>query len=242
MSRTNPSGLIIAGTQAGCGKTVLMTGIAATLQEEGLKVRAIKPISFGKTQDVHSEYSFLTTIAHTPLDYQVQFAERPGALKTSQFQAAIRTAISGTDSVLVELPGSTATPLCLTEGTGEGWQDSANFAKELNWPVILVAKLGSDSFEQLSIHANYLLEKGIELLGVATVMTEPDARAPIQMHHALSWEMAISEKIRSPYLGCLKHSQSINVQTANQGNLIRTTSDALDLLPIIKAISMRVAL
>lgn len=240
MRRTNPCGLIIAGTQPGCGKTVLTTGIAATLLEEGLKVRAIKPICLGSQKESESEYAFLTTLAKTPLSYSVQFAERPGSLKPSQLQAAVRAAISGTDPVIVELPGSTATPLSLMEGNG--WQDSTDFAKELNWPVVLVAKLAADSFELLAIHANYLLERGIELLGVATIMTEADAKPPVAVHHSLAWEMALSEKIRSPYLGCLKHSQSISVQKVNQGNLIKTTSDTLDLLPIIKAISLRVAL
>ncbi|MBX9879439.1 MAG: dethiobiotin synthase [Candidatus Obscuribacterales bacterium] len=242
MRRTNPSGLIIAGTGSGCGKTVLATGIAATLQEEGLKLRAIKPISLGTAHEAKPEYAFLATIANTPLDYQVQFADKPGALKPSQFQSAVKTAISGTDPVVVELPGSSATPLCLSEGTGNGWQDSADFARELNWPVILVSKLTSDSFEQLALHATYMINKGVELLGVATVMTEADCKAPAAVHHSLSWEMALAEKIRSPYLGCLAHSQSISIAKTNQGNLIRTTSDALDLLPIIKAISLRVAI
>lgn len=240
MRRTNPSGLIIAGTAASCGKTVLAAGIAATLQEEGLKARVVKPICLGTLQAAKAEYAFLTTIAHSPVDYQVQFLENPGSLKASQVQAALRTSTSGTEPVIVELPASTATPLSFKEGVG--WQDTADFAKELNWPVILVTKISPNCFEHLVIHANYLNDKGIELLGMATVMTEANAVAPEPVHHAVSWEMALAEKIRSPYLGCLKHSQSISIEKTNQGNLIRTTSEALDLLPIIKAISMPVAM
>lgn len=241
MRRTNPTGLIIAGTQAGCGKTVVATGIAATLQEEGLKIRAIKPICLGTAQSSRSEYAFLTAISHTPLDYPVQFADRPGALKPSQFQAAINTAVSGTEAVIVELPGGTATPLTLSDGRGNSWQDSADFAAELIWPVILVDKASPDSFERLSLNARYLLDKGIELLGVCCVMTDADAKLAEPVPHVLNWEIALAEKIGSPYLGCLNHSQSISVPKANQGNLIRTTSDALDLLPIIKATSMSMA-
>ena len=241
MRRINPTGLIIAGTEAGCGKTVLTTGIAATLQDEGIRVRAIKPISLGTAQNCQDEYAFLTTIAHTPLDYPVQYAERPGTLKPSQFQAAINTAVSGTAPVIIELPGGAATPLTLSDGRGNSWQDSTDFAGELVWPVILVDKASPDSFERLALNARYLLDKGIELLGVACVMTDADTTLPEPVPHVLNWEIALAEKIGSPYLGCLKHSQSISVQKANQGNLIRTTSEAIDLLPIIKAISLSMA-
>lgn len=241
MRRTNPPGLVIAGTTAGCGKTVLTAGIAATLQAEGLKARAVKPICLGSAKDAQAEYAFLTTIAHSPVDYQVQFAETPGALRQSQFQAAIKTATSGTDPILVELPGGTATPLTITEGAGRGWQDAGEFAAELLWPAILISKLGPDCFELLSIHASYLREQGVDLLGVATVMTDPDCKLPVPPNQMLAWEMSLAEKIRSPYLGCLRYSQSISVPKVNQGNLITTTSDTLDLLPIIKAITLRLA-
>jgi dethiobiotin synthetase len=163
MRRLNPSGLIIAGTAPGCGKTVLAAGIATTLQEEGLRLRAIKPICLGTAQGSKAEYTFLATIAHSPIDYQVQFFEDPGSLKASQIQAALKTATMGTEPVIVELPASSATPLSFKEGLG--WQDTADFAKELNWPVILTAKLSPDCFEHLAIHAHHLLDKGIELLG-----------------------------------------------------------------------------
>ena len=40
------NGLTIIGTEAGCGKTVFMTGLAAMLRQQGVALGAVKPISF----------------------------------------------------------------------------------------------------------------------------------------------------------------------------------------------------
>src|ERR1700691_3365935 len=64
------AGLTVLGTEFGCGKTVLIAGIAALLNEQGFQAQAIKPVVTGLQQAWQTELSFISTITHIPLDYR----------------------------------------------------------------------------------------------------------------------------------------------------------------------------
>ncbi|MCP6756421.1 hypothetical protein NL533_32840, partial [Klebsiella pneumoniae] len=72
-------GLVILGTESGCGKTVFMAGLAATLREQGFDTRAMKPLVLGAKQVAQAELSFISSIAHTPMGYHQIFIEKPRA-------------------------------------------------------------------------------------------------------------------------------------------------------------------
>ena len=76
--KRGPVGLAILGTEPGCGKTVLTTGLAATLQEEGFAARAVKPICLCGRQEAQAELSFISSISKTQLTYPI-----PNTAKTA---------------------------------------------------------------------------------------------------------------------------------------------------------------
>lgn len=244
--RIAPPGLTIVGTSIACGKTVLMTGLARTLLDEGMQVKAIKPICIGDSTNSSGELAFISTISHTPLDYKVQYISQPGGLKPSQVQEAIRVATQGTELTLVELPGSPAFPLTYFDAQNAAlsrtYTDTCDLAYELAWPCLVVGKFEEHSFEDLILTTAYLQSRGLEVIALALVKVQPETNEgkakPIFPEPA---QIALSERTGVQFIGTLEYSQSISVERVNQGNLIKTTSQALDLLPIIKSLNVRVA-
>jgi dethiobiotin synthetase len=237
--------LAIVGTSIGCGKTVLATGLARTLLDEGLQVKAIKPICTGDATSASGELAFISSISHTPLDYRVQYISQPGGLKPSQVQEAIRIATQGTELTLVELPGSPAFPLTYFDAQNTAlprtYTDTCDLAYELAWPCLVVGKFGVGSFEDLVVNATYLQSRGLEVIALALVKTAAEITGDKAKQLSEQAQIALQERTGVPYIGTLEYSQSISVERVNQGNLIKTTSQALDLLPIIKSLNVRVA-
>lgn len=197
--------------------------------------RAIKPICFGDRNAASAEIAFISTISHTASNYPVQHISEPGALKSFQQAEALRLCQSSTELTLVELPGSSATPLSLSD---KGWQDTREFAQQLKFPCIVVTNFAEDCLEKLLVHAEYLKAGGLDVTGMVIVKTDAQINAPIS-EFAL---IALQEKVGAPFLGILEHSPSISVPQVRQGNLIKTTSAALDLLPILKLLNLAIAI
>lgn len=218
-----------------------MTGLAATLKDEGFTARAIKPIHLGLKSSAWPELNFISTISKTALDYDVQYIETPGALPALGWSQAIKVCRSGTELVLAELPASCATPLCKLKELPARCTDARDFANELDWPCLLVAKAGVDTLEKLVLNAAYLSSQ-CRVIGMVIVETEANPPRDSWVTSAReSIEIGLAERTGLPFLGCLRYSPSISVPKINQGNLIKTTSAALDLLPIIKALNLRLA-
>lgn len=203
--------------------------------QEKFLARAIKPICFGDRSASSAEIAFISTISHTASNYPVQHISEPGALKSFQQAEALRLCQSGDELTLVELPGSSATPLSLSD---KGWQDTREFARELNFPCIVVTNFAEDCLEKLLVHAEYLKAGGLDITGMVVVKTETHTQTTLS-EFAL---IALQEKVGAPLLGILEHSPSISVPQVRQGNLIKTTSAALDLLPILKLLNLAIAI
>lgn len=205
------------------------------LQEEGFAARALKPICLGNKKTCESELAFISSISHTPLTYPVQHIDRPGELTSFGWAETIRILTSCRDTTLVELPGCPATPLMKANGA---WKDTADLAVELGWPCLLVASMAAESIEQLLINTVYLLSHSLPLIGLVTVETKPEHRTQLGLGLAAdTLALALYERTQVPLIGCLPYSPSISVPTVNQGNLIKTCSSAIDLLPIIEALN-----
>ncbi len=250
MSTDAGSGLLIAGCEPACGKTVLLTGLAATLREEGFAVRAIKPLCLGSRRQAEPELAFISSISQTPLTYPVRGLDAGEPLNAFQWNETLRTAKAGTEPTLVELPGACATPI-RRDGADGRWLDTGDLARALGLPCLLVAKESPNAMEQLILNATYLIAASlVNVIGLVTVETS-EAKSNYTSDHQcggpaqlISNEMraiALRERTGVPYLGCLRYSPSISVERVNQGNLIKTTSAGLDLLPIIKTLNFRLS-
>lgn len=226
------SAMLVLGTEAGCGKTVVLTGIAATLQQEGLACRATKPIQIGTKENCQGELAFIRSITQSPLNSPVQHIAEPGQLSLLGWHEAMRSCQNMSVNTFVELPASCASPITrLEDGL---WKDTADFARQLGWPCLLVAKHDANFLEKLVLNSGYLTSRRLSIIGMVSVETTPNAAS----FTSPDLEMSLQERTGVPYLGCLPFSPSIDVQNVNQGNLIKTTSCALDLLPIIRALNL----
>src|SRR5262245_5918952 len=81
-------GVVVMGTEAGCGKTIFMTGLSAALRDEGFPTRAIKPFVIGTRRDAESEIAFISSITHTPVNYPIVIVDKPSAIQESSWQQA----------------------------------------------------------------------------------------------------------------------------------------------------------
>ncbi len=236
------SGLLIVGCSERCGKTVVTTGLAATLLEEGFPVRAIKPICLGARRQAESELFFMSTIARSPLTYPLVFVEQPASLRTFQLAEVLRSVRQSSETTLIELPGSAATPISL-DADKSRWLDVGDLAAQLAFPVLLVAAEGTNVVEQLILNATYLLSSSmVNVVGlVAVAVTDQPGHAETATLPEENRAIVLKQRVGVPYLGSLKFSPSISVPMRCQGNLIKTTSAALDLLPIIAALNLRIS-
>jgi len=239
-------GVVVMGTEAGCGKTIFMTGLSAALRDEGFPTRAIKPFVLGARRDAESEIAFISSITHTPVNYPIVIIDKPSAIQDSSWQQAAMMTTSRQHLTFVEMPGSPATPLAY-EITGAGtigtaWKDSANFACDLGLPCILVAKHNKDALEKISLAANFLRSRDARLVGVGTVETnEYGSQHELKLTKS-ELELAILNCSGSHYLGAIEYSPSISVPRVNQGNLIKATSAGVDLLHVLRSLGASASL
>ncbi len=233
-------GVVVFGTEAGCGKTIFMTGLSAALRDEGFPTRAVKPFVMGSRRDAESELAFISSITHTPVNYPIVIMDKPTAVQESNWQQAAMMTTSKQHLTFVEMPGSPATPIAYDQ-TGAGtlastWKDSADFACDLGLPCILIAKHNKDALEKIMLAASYLQSRDARLVGVGTVETsEFSSQNELKMTKS-ELELAIMNRAKSHYLGAIEFSPSISVPRVNQGNLIKVTSAGVDLLHVLRSL------
>lgn len=107
-------GLTFVGTEAGCGKTAIMAGLARLLQDQGQSLRAIKPIAVGAREKLERELSFLSLVTATPRNYGASCVEDQEA-SDSYWNEALSISRSSSFT-LVETCGSAVTPICFETG------------------------------------------------------------------------------------------------------------------------------
>lgn len=239
------NGLTVLGCEQACGKTVAMTGLAAALAEQGLAIRAIKPVVIGPRRSAESELKFMSSITHTLLNYPVKVLPAPMSVSEEDWQRAVNLAIQPSAAfTFVELPGSCATPLSLENSGGHfanNWKDSAELAAEFGYPCLLVSKHNFDAIDNLIVHSNYLRSRRLTVVGMMTSEVSPDAGKELESALSLD-QLALVASTRTgiPFLGCLRYSASISVPQVNQGNLIKTTENSIDLLILRRALKLPV--
>jgi dethiobiotin synthetase len=237
-------GLTILGTEFGCGKTTLITGLTALLNEQGFQARAIKPVVLGNWQ---AELSFISTITRIPLDYNPELLETGIGLNSTSWRNSSIAKGKPCELTLIELPGSCSTPLIydsqLPMSIKSGWWDCCDLALQYGYPCLLVARHNSRMLEKLSVHSSYIKSKGLNLIGLITVEVSEGQGTTLQEHLTRTQtELLLLTRTQIPYLGCIKYSPSISVAQGNQGNLIKLTSTGLELLGLMKALNLKIPL
>lgn len=255
-------GLTIVGTEAGCGKTAIMAGLARTLRDQGQELRAIKPLAIGPREKLERELSFLSLVTGTPRNYGAIAVgdKQPGDVYWTEALSLVR---SGRLFTMVETCGSAVTPICFETGididsrdtaqskqrsgqssgqksvsSGFHWRDSRDLALELGFPVIIVARHNQEAIEKLILTHNYLTTGGVNVSGLVTVECTPGEGAVLEARLTRSdLELLLATRIAAPYLGALKYSPSISVTRVNQGNLVKVLENGVDLLAFRRALN-----
>ena len=233
-------GVAVFGTEAGCGKTIFMTGLSAALRDEGFPTRAIKPFVLGARRDAENELAFISAITHTPVNYPIVIMDKTSAVQEGNWQQAANMTTSRQHLTFVELPGSPATPIMFEHthdgSLGSSWKDAASFACDLGLPCILIAKHNKDALEKIMLAASYLQSRDARLVGVGTVETMEYGSANELKLTKSELELAIMNNAKTHYLGAIEYSPSISVPRVNQGNLIKVTAAGVDLLHVLRSL------
>jgi dethiobiotin synthetase len=242
----NNPGLTILGTETGCGKTAFMTGLTAILRQQGVVARAIKPVCIGPRDRAEAELSFMSSITGTPKTYAAALVASAKHLSNAQWSQALSICLNARELTVVETPASLVSAMTFEQeedgGLARSWKDCTDFAVELSYPVIIVARHDQEAVERLILSCSYAQGRGLNVIGLVTVETASGLGRTLEAALTRSEvDLLLSSRTQVPYLGCLKHSPSISVHRVNQGNLIKMTSEGVDLLPIRKALQIEVA-
>lgn len=236
-------GLTIIGTEAGCGKTVFMTGLSALLRQQGVDVRAVKPIVLGTKERAESEISFICSISGTPRNYPASIISSAKNLSEAQWAQSLSVGLAPSQFTFVETPGGCASPMSFEQNSvgtlAHSWKDTRDFARELGYPCIIVAHHNHEAIEKLVLAYSYMQE--LPITGMVTVETVANEGKVLESKLTRT-EVALllASRTTAPYLGCLKFSPSISVPRVNQGNLIKVISEGVDLLLILKSLNIAV--
>ena len=171
------SGLFIAGTGNGVGKTLIAGAIAKILTDNGRKVGVFKPIAAGCNRDweglISFDTEFLATCANsglslstiTPVGYITPAAPIVGAAQEGRpmdfdsIAAAYKQICENTDIVIVEGIGGVRTPLTVEF-------DLLDLAVEFSLPVVVVSRLGQGMINHTLMTIDCIRAAQLKIAGV----------------------------------------------------------------------------
>jgi dethiobiotin synthetase len=171
------SGLFIAGTEAGVGKTLIAGAIAKMLTDSGVKVGVFKPIATGCRRQweglVSCDTEFLANCANselslstiTPVGYItpaapiVSVAQENRPIDFESIATAYKDICENTDIVIVEGIGGVRTPL-----TAEF--DLLDLAVEFGLPVVVIARLNAGTINHTLMTIDCIRAAELKVAGV----------------------------------------------------------------------------
>lgn len=171
------SGLFIAGTEAGVGKTLIAGAIAKILTDKGQKVGVFKPIATGCNRQweglISCDTEFLANCANsdlslstiTPVGYITAAAAIVGAAQEGRpidfdsIAAAYNVICENSDIVVVEGIGGVRMPL-----TAEF--DLLDLAVEFSLPVVVISRLGPGTINHVLMTIDCIRAAKLEIAGV----------------------------------------------------------------------------
>lgn len=177
LSLPKKSGLFIAGTGNGVGKTLIAGAIAKILTNSGQKVGVFKPIAARCRRDwdglISSDTEFLANCANselslstiTPVGYLTPAAPIVGAARERRpmdfdsIAAAYKQICVNTDIVIVEGIGGVRVPLTVEF-------DLLDLAVEFALPVVIVARLNQGTINQTLMTIDCIRAAKLKIAGV----------------------------------------------------------------------------
>ncbi len=231
------SGLMIVGSRAQCGKSAITAGLAGAFLSHQLNAQAIKPINFepcaGELEDKDQElFEYLMPAYQKITPIRVP---SPFYMTRYLWGQLIENCKTMACPVLIEAPGSVATPLRFDTGDEaqleHRMQDAFDLAYELDLPILVVTRKHPRVMEEVAPAFTYAYEGRGDVLGWVAVETEPVPCPEWDEHQRF-----ISREYQVPFLGLLPYSPHIQLQQGLAPGLVQLTEEHIDLLPIQQAL------
>ena len=175
-ARHAASGLFIAGTDTGVGKTLVAVSIVRALAERGVAVAAMKPVAAGASmtpQGLRNDDALALAAAasvaapyerinpyclRAPLSPHIAAAEEGIAIDVRTIRQRFEELARGADCVIVEGAGGWLAPIGARETL-------ADVARALELPVVLVVGLRLGCLNHALLSARAIAADGLELAG-----------------------------------------------------------------------------
>ncbi len=190
----------VTGTDTGTGKTLVSSALLHAFAAQGRRVAGFKPVAAGCDADGRNDDAKALQAASTlPLTYEqvnpycfvpaiaphIAATQSGGRIEMARILAAYRELAARADVVVVEGAGGFRVPL-------NGGQDSADLARELNLPLILVVGMRLGCLNHALLTAEAIAARGLVLAGwVANVL---DAQMPALQDNVA----ALQERMGAP--------------------------------------------
>jgi len=206
----------VTGTDTGVGKTLVSCALLHGFAAQGRRVAGFKPVAAGVDADgMNDDAKALLAAGTIQLRYEqvnpyclreaiaphIAAARENVRIELPRIVAAYRELAAQADVVIVEGAGGFRVPLNET-------QDSADLARELGLPVILVAgmRLGCLNHALLTVEA--ITARGLKLAGwVANVL---NGNMPVLQDNVT----ALKERLAAPLLGVVPYMAQPDVRVA----------------------------
>ncbi len=164
------SAFFITGTDTGVGKTFITYNLALGLKNEGIKVGCFKPIETGANPlpedgNLLAEATGQPVNEIVPVRYNLPLAPRAAELEERKevsiklIKEKYNTLRERYEVLLVEGAGGLAVPI------KEGYT-YADLARELEMPVIIVARAGLGTLNHTYLTWFYATQKGLNIRGI----------------------------------------------------------------------------
>ena len=217
------SGVFIAGTDTGVGKTFFSCALLHALRDEGLRALGMKPVASGcerTPQGLRNEDALALIAASDPQPNYAMcnpYAFEPAiAPHLAAVDANIDIDFSRIESAHAHL--AARADCVVVEGVG-GWRvplsdslEAADIPRRLNLPVILVVGLRLGCINHARLSARAILDDGCELLGWIGNAIDP------AMERRQDNIKTLRRLLPAPFLGVLAHG-SDPVAAARSGAL-----------------------
>lgn len=236
MSRHRVKGIFVTGTDTGVGKTVIAGALAALLRADGVNVGVMKPVQSGGIREngrlISEDSRFLMKAARVDDDlslvnpYCLEPALSPNVaadisdvrIDPSAIVRAFDELASRHDMVIVEGAGGLLVPI----------RDDfliADLILALNLPIVVVARPNLGTINHSLLTLCYAQRLGIKAIGTVINGYREDAAGIAE-----KTSPAIIERLSGvPLIGIVPYLPSVDVSSAQLGDLIEVAGRRLDL-------------
>jgi len=177
-------GFFITGTDTGVGKTVIAAALIRVLGFLGLKTGAMKPVESGCAREgkilIPSDGMLLKHMAHmqepvtqvTPCCFESPLAPLPASdlekksISIAEIKKAFYRLYTHDNAVIVEGIGGLMVPLRENYFV-------VDLAKQMELPLVVVAKPGLGSINHTMLTVNYALKEGLKVAGIIINYSHP---------------------------------------------------------------------